>query len=82
MATKLLSSWDFPGKDTGVGYHFLLQGDLTNPGIEHLSLELAGRFFTSEPLGKPQQWEKTGQLSMLRGQASMSVKSVSGFFSL
>ena len=26
--------WDFPGKSTGVGCHFLLQGDLPNPGIE------------------------------------------------
>ena len=26
--------WDFPRQDTGVGCHFLLQGNLTNPGIE------------------------------------------------
>ena len=24
--TRLLCPWDFPGKNTGVGYHFLLQG--------------------------------------------------------
>ena len=24
--TRLLCLWDFPGKNTGVGYHFLLQG--------------------------------------------------------
>ena len=24
--TRLLHPWDFPGKNTGVGYHFLLQG--------------------------------------------------------
>ena len=23
--TRLLCPWDFPGKNTGVGYHFLLQ---------------------------------------------------------
>ena len=28
-------------------------GDLPNPGIEHVSSALAGRFFTSETPGKP-----------------------------
>ena len=31
---------DSPGKNTGVGCHFLLQGDLPNPGIEPGSLAL------------------------------------------
>ena len=26
--------WDFPGKSTGVGCHFVLQGDLPDPGIK------------------------------------------------
>ena len=26
--------WDFPGKGTGVGCHFLLQGDPPDPEIE------------------------------------------------
>ena len=39
VAYKLLHQWDFPGKNTGVGCHFLLQpfppsGDLPDPGIE------------------------------------------------
>ena len=42
----------FPGKTTGVGYHFLLLGDLPDPGIEPTSPVLAGGFFTTEPLGK------------------------------
>ena len=29
---KLLCPWDFPGKNTGVGFHFLLQGIFSNPG--------------------------------------------------
>ena len=37
--TRLLCLWDFPGKDTGVGHHFLLQGIFptqgSNPGILH-----------------------------------------------
>ena len=30
-----------------------IEGDLPNPGIEPVSPALAGRFFTTEPLGKP-----------------------------
>ena len=44
--------WDFPGKNTGVGCHALLQGNLSDPGIEPVSLmspALEGRFFTTEP---------------------------------
>ena len=53
-----LCPWDFPGKYTGVGCHFLLQGNLSNPGIEPespASPALGSRFFTAEPLGKPQR---------------------------
>ena len=56
--TRLLCPWDFPGKNTGVGCHFLLQGIFltTSPA-------LAGKFFTAEPPGKPkalQRPKKTG----------------------
>ena len=40
----------FPGKNTGVGCHVLLPGNLLNPGIEPVSPAfpaLAGRFFTT-----------------------------------
>ena len=50
--TRLLCPWDFPGKNTGVGRHFLLQGGLPNPGIKSVS-PFAGGFFTTEPPGKP-----------------------------
>ena len=37
--TRLLCPWDFPGKDTGVGCYFLLQGIFptqgSNPGLLH-----------------------------------------------
>ena len=42
-----------PGKNTGVGCHFPLQGDLPNPETEPTSLALTGGFFTDEPPGKP-----------------------------
>ena len=32
--TRLLHAWDFPGKSTGVGCHFLLQGHLPDPGFK------------------------------------------------
>ena len=35
------------------GLPFPLPRDLSDPGIEPESPALAGRFFTSEPLGKP-----------------------------
>ena len=35
--TRLLSAWDFPGKNTGVGCHFVLQGlFLTQGSNPHL----------------------------------------------
>ena len=46
---RLLCSWNFPGNSTGVGCHFLLQGNLPDPGIEPMSPALTGRFFTTEP---------------------------------
>ena len=39
QSTRLLCPWDFPGKDTGVGCHILLQGIFPtqglNPGLLH-----------------------------------------------
>ena len=50
-------SMDFPGKSTGVGCHFLLQGLYLTQGSNTHPLRLlhweAGRFFTTEPPGKP-----------------------------
>ena len=43
---------DSPGKNTGVGCHALLQGDLPNPGIEPRSHALQADSLPSEPPGK------------------------------
>ena len=46
---RLLCSWNSSGKNTGVGFHAILQGYLSDPGIEPVSLvspALASRFFT------------------------------------
>ena len=50
---RLHCPWDIPGKSTGEGCHFLLQGNLPNPGIKPMSPALAGGFLTMEPPGKP-----------------------------
>ena len=52
--TRLFCPWDFPGKNTKIGCHFLLHGmDLPDPGMEPTSPALAGRFFTAELAEKP-----------------------------
>ena len=48
--------WDFAGNNTGVACHFLLQGIFLTQGW------LAGRFFITEPPGKPNcslHWDNT-----------------------
>ena len=49
---RLLCPWGFPGKNTGVDCHFLLQGNLPKPGTEPLSPARA-KFFTGETTEKP-----------------------------
>ena len=43
--TRLFCPWDFPGKNIGVGCHFLLQGIFQTQGSNR-DLLTAGRFFT------------------------------------
>ena len=51
IPVRILWPLDFPGKNTRVGYHFLLQGIFmtqgSNPHLLPVSLSLAGRFFTT-----------------------------------
>ena len=47
-------SMGFPRQEYWSGLPFPPPGDLPHPGIEPASLALAGRFFTTEPPGKPQ----------------------------
>ena len=52
IVTRLLCPWDFPGKSTGVGCHFLLQSIFPtqglNPGLPHCKQTL----LPSEPPGE------------------------------
>ena len=51
--TKLLCPWDFSGKSTGVGCHFLLQGILPTQGLNLGLPHCRQTLLPSEPPGKP-----------------------------
>ena len=46
-------STGFPRQEYWSGLPFPSPGDLSDPGIKPVSLCIAGRFFTTEPPGKP-----------------------------
>ena len=52
VACQAPLSMGFPGKNTAVGCHLLLQ-DIPDPEIKPAPPALAGKFFTTEPPGKP-----------------------------
>ena len=54
VARGLLCPWNSPSKNTGVGNHSLLQGDLPDPGIEprYPSLQV-GFFYHPSHQGSP-----------------------------
>ena len=84
--TRLLCPWDFPGKNTGVGCHFLLQS-LPDPGIELRYTFLADSLLF-EPWGNPHfAWMDTIPLyryitTYLSIQDFMEVWIISIFFSI
>ena len=51
---KLLCLWDFPGKNTGMGCHFLLQGNFLTQGWNLHLLHWQKILFNIEAPGKPQ----------------------------
>ena len=60
VACQAPLSMRFPRQEYWSGLSFPSPGDLPDPGIEPMSLALAGEFFTTEPPGKPL---KNGSLS-------------------
>ena len=66
VTTRLLCPKDFPGKNTGVGFHFLLQVILLTQGWNPCPLHpaLAGRFFTTSAT-----WESPGEKHSGRGNS-------------
>ena len=57
--TRLLCPWNFPGKNTGVGCHILLQGIFPTQG-SNLCFLPSG-FFATEPPGKPRNIITSGK---------------------
>ena len=58
QSVRVLCPWDFPGKNTGVGSHILLQGNLPDPGTEPafpVSPASAGGFCTGWASVKQEQ---------------------------
>ena len=53
VACQAPLSMGFPKQEHWNGLPFPLPGDLPDPGIEFMSPALAGRFFATEPPGKP-----------------------------
>ena len=50
-----LSMW-FPRQEHYSGLPFPPPGDLSDPEMESASVSMSGRFFTTEPLGKPAEY--------------------------
>ena len=57
--------WDFPGKNTGVGCHFLLQENIVDSGIEPESPVLQADSLPLKPAGKPLEKEMATRSSIL-----------------
>ena len=55
VARQAPCPWNFPGKSTGVGCHFLLQGIWVTQDWTCVSCT-AGRFFSTAPPGKPHRY--------------------------
>ena len=64
----------FPKQEYWSGLPFPSPGDLPNPGIEPTPPALAGRFFTTEPPGKPMdklQMEKKSSAYPQKGEKDL-----------
>ena len=66
--TRLLCLWDSPDKNTGVGFHALLQGIFLTQGSKPMSLKspaLVGRFFAASATWEAQRNKTSRFLSRL-----------------
>ena len=55
--TRLLCPWDFPGKNTGVGFQFLLQGIFPTQGLNLSLLHCRQILYCLSHWGSPQPWQ-------------------------
>ena len=61
-AHQLLCPWDFPGKNTGVGCHFLLQGIFQAQGLNLHLLHWQAESISLSHQGSPTTWWWFGRL--------------------
>ena len=66
LPTRPFCSWSSPGKNTGMGSHFLLQGNLPDPGIKLGSPSLQADSLPSEPPRKPSFVKNTTFAQLLK----------------
>ena len=59
IARQAPLSMEFSRQEYWSTLPFPTPGDLPDPGIKPAALALAGRFFTTEPPGKPNRWVKS-----------------------
>ena len=75
--TRLLYPWDFPGKNTGAGCYFLLQGIFLNQGSNPRLLHLLHWQVDSLPLCHPRTW--AGKQTVTGPAASLSAMEPQAF---
>ena len=75
---RLLRPWDFPGKNTGVGCHFLLQRIFLTQG-SNLGLLHCRQTLPSEPPGKPTSAHYFPQIVLMKPQLPTVGSLASGF---
>ena len=80
---RLLCLWDSPGKNTGVGYHALLQGIFltqgSNPRLLHLPA-LAGGFFTTSATCEAQFYSEIVFISIITTDSPIRASFLLYFF--
>ena len=86
--TRLLCPWDSPGKDTGVGCHFLLQGIFLTQGsnlrllcLLHWQVGSLPRASPRNPYTKPQKTPKPKQSWEKRTNLEVSYTLISNYTS-
>ena len=78
---KPLCPWDSPGKNTGMGSHFLLQGIFPDPGIEPGSPTLqADASLPSELPGRMGKVSKRKDIIKIRGNRDFKIEKTKSLF--
>ena len=80
MARQAPLSMAFPRQEYWSGLPFASPGDLPGSGIESASLASTGRFFTTEPPGKPLSAQYRSSIILIVAMISPQSLLTSGLF--